>query len=101
MDREYVQGEVVGDVGGPPKQKPRINVPPFSPQFVHAKDKAYDEADARRHAAMIAEAWRRAGHDVQPRVEYVGRGNNRRWVVRMPDLVNGLPVKALATGAKT
>ena len=75
-----------------------IKIPPFKPVEGKFRDKPYGEADAQRHADMIAKVWREAGHDVRPQVECVGHGNNIRWVVRMPQLVNGLPVMALAKG---
>lgn len=93
---EYVLGEVPDMT---PAKKPRVRilaakVPPFvSKSSIKATDAPYTLADATRHAHMIEEAWRQAGHSV--RAEIVKRMSNGRafYAVRMPDLVNGLPVK--------
>lgn len=51
---------------------------------------------AERLAAMIRAAWRDAGHDVETVVQISSRGRDGTslWAVRMPGLVNGLPVRS-------
>lgn len=43
-------------------------------------------------AAIIRDAWQRAGHDVEVVVEPVMPGNPKTtWTVRMPTLLRGMP----------
>ena len=103
--REYVMGEVPQDVVPPVvKQKKRraVRVPPLQAgKAIDVRDKAYTEEDARRHAALIEEVWRRAGHRVVPVVTTQIRGGKRCWLVQMPDLVNGLPASVYYGRRKT
>jgi hypothetical protein len=99
--REYVLGEVPMDVGvvGVKKVEKKkkkvmrkaVRVPPLCLDKVEATARAYQEADAWRHAEIIRDAWAKAGHVVEPTVESEYRGGILCWTVKLP-LINGLPL---------
>lgn len=92
---EYVLGEVPVDVAPRKKVKLQmVKVPEFvSKSPVKATDKPYTMQDALRQARTIEDVWREAGHDVQVDIIREVRGNATSYRLRMPNLVNGLPVK--------
>lgn len=95
MQREYVQGEVPGDVVSRAPAKRTLRVPPIRlVETAHVSEK-YGRADAERQAEMIRAAWKRAGHEVDAYVEAFKAGGQTCWRVVLPDMVNGLPVAAI------
>lgn len=101
---EYVLGEVPADIGirFVPKAEwvkqeeqemtQEVSVPPFKVAADRkVTGKPYTLEDALRHARMVEEAWRRAGHNVRADIIKEVRGNREVFKVRMPDLINGLP----------
>lgn len=95
MQREYVQGEVPGDVVSRAPAKRVLRVPPLRPvETAHVGEK-YGRVDAERQAEMIRAAWKRAGHEVDAYVETFKSGGQTCWRVVLPGMVNGLPVAVI------
>ena len=91
MQREYVMGEVPSDVAIPKPAPRALGVPPLkTPPLEHVTER-YSMEDAERQAAMIREAWRRAGHTVDAYAECYKVGGQPCYRVVLPDMVNGLP----------
>jgi hypothetical protein len=100
---EYVLGEVPEGAGerafrkkAPEVKLKVVQVPPLPVGFGErpkATAKPYKLAEATRHAQMIEQAWRRAGHDVRAEIITETKGGKTTYRVVMPDLINGLPKK--------
>lgn len=78
------------------RARKRAPAPPRHPPFCgHAVEGEIPDnlthAGAVRLASRIEAAWRRIGITVRARVEFVEKGR-AHYAVRLPDLVNGLPV---------
>ena len=69
--------------------------PPFSGRGDGAwrRTDYYTEKGAHALARIIKAAWTAAGHDIRVDVVPVSGYVGGLYTVRMPDLVNGLPVK--------
>lgn len=97
--REYVLGEVPMDVGAVGVKKVEkkkvmrkaVRVPTFFQGPVQSIGNVSPRARAERHAAMIKEAWAKAGHVVEPVLSLEIQRGEMAWSVRMPSLINGLP----------
>lgn len=50
-------------------------------------------------AARIRAAWAALGVHVETKVEQVGQGYDSMFTVRLPNLLNGMPVKAMEIAA--
>lgn len=94
--REYAMGELPRDVVEKVKPTKRsVRVPPLVPVDTKDVKERYTLEDASRHARMIRDAWAKAGHEVEVRVEKFTAGNRPAYRVITPGLVNGLPIKAI------
>jgi hypothetical protein len=51
------------------------------------------EKGAHRLATRIVMAWAAAGHEIRVQVVPIAGRLDGIWTVRLPDIVNGLPVK--------
>lgn len=77
-----------------------MHVPPFQRRNKHIEDRSYErngrcdhctESGARRAAAIIANAWAQAGHEVHIPVRQVPYGATTIWAPDLSALPNGLP----------
>lgn len=108
MDREYVLGEVPSDVNPRGRRKPApslqnksIRVPDICLDRKWVNSAAHTKKTAERQAELIRLAWQRVGYEVYPQIVIEVRGGRNCYVVKLPDMLNGLPLAAFAEGAKT